>query len=267
MKNRIGRGEKRRRRERRSRIGRSMTSNFAFSFRSSCDVSPINPSRENSFSIERHRYRRDTMSVEKSNNDRSTTARGETEIAICRALEKLYNYMLPRVLTRFLFPLFRHRFFFFFKLFILLVFRSVTIAVRTTFASHRLSSSPFESLERVDLSVKNFPKSGPVLFWDRARGTRSGCPKVAQSRIVPTESSRRRTSRTRCVCWFMYVRTYEHIYIHTYIHICIFLYIDIYSAILFWSWYKGNENHFLFFFFFFFRKNRGFEKWKKVTRL
>lgn len=90
-----------------------------------------------------------------------------------------------------------------------------------------------------------FPNLGPSSNWDRTRGTRSGCPKVARSRNVPAESSRWRTrSHVACVGSCMYV----HTNIHTYIHICIFLYIDIYSAIFFffWSWYKGNENHSLF---------------------
>jgi len=63
----------------------------------------------------------------------------------------------------------------------------------------------------------------------------------------------------------VHVCTYIWAYIHTYIHthICIFLYIDIYSAILFWSWYKGNENHFLFFSLFFFGRTAVSKNGKK----
>jgi len=144
--------------------------------------------------------------------------------------------MLPRVSTRFLFPLFRLNFFYFiFFLFNLSFcwFRPVTIAVRATFASCLLSSSPLESPKRVDLPAKNFPKSGPVLHWDRTRGTRSGCPKIARSRVIPAGSSRWRTRSHVSYALRVGSCMYVHTNIHTYIHICIFLYIDIYSAICF----------------------------------
>lgn len=144
--------------------------------------------------------------------------------------------MLPRVSTRFLFPLFRLEFLLFcfskfnLSFFFLLVSICNYCCPELLLTSCLLSSSPFESPERVDLPAKNFPKSGPVLYWDRTRGTRSGCPK---SRSIARHSGRIvalgnafRTSRTRCVCWFMYVRTYDiHTYIHTYMYIFIYRYI------------------------------------------
>lgn len=116
--------------------------------------------------------------------------------------------------------------------------------------------------EHTDPPAKNFLKSGPV----SAIGIGPEALVLVVQKSLDRASIRRnrrprghtRTFRTRCVCFAIrvctYIRcqTYVRIYTHTYMYIFIYRYIFGY---FFWSWCKGNVNHFLFCFN---RKNRVF---------
>lgn len=144
--------------------------------------------------------------------------------------------MLPRVSTRFLFPLFRLNFYCFFFL-IKPVFLLVSIC-NYCCPSYFCLLSPLLLTIRVPLARRSAGKkfsqiwARPALgsdprhsFWlseSRSIAYRSG-------RIVALKNTFARLVRVACVGSCMYV----HTNIHTYIHICIFLYIDIYSAICF----------------------------------
>jgi len=138
-------------------------------------------------------------------------------------------------------------------LFLLLPFQTcVTIAARATFhRSCRLLSFSPGVPGRVDLPARNFPKSGPVHVRKRTRGTRSGCPKVARSRVDPAGSPRSETRshvsyalrlliRAYIRTYAMYIRMYTYTYIYVYLYIYRYIYIRLFA--FFWSWYKGNEN-------------------------
>lgn len=159
-----------------------------------------------------------------------------------------------------MFPLFQLDFFCFFFpkiqsvfLFFFCLFQTVTIAVRATSASCRLSPPHRSRVPRAGRSAgKEFSQ-----IWARPlTGTGPEALVLVVRKSLDRATFRQdrragelvRTSRTRCVCWFMYVRTYEHTYIHTYMYIFIYRYIFGYF-VFFWSWYKGNENHSLIFLF------------------
>lgn len=155
------------------------------------------------------------------------------------------------------------------------MFQTVTIAVRATSASCRLSPPHRSRVPRAGRSAgKEFSQ-----IWARPL---TGIGPEALVLVVRKSLDRAtfrqdhragelvRTSlvRVACVGSCMYV----HTNIHTYIHICIFLYIDIYSAILF-SFGPGTKETritLLFFLFVsvFWKKSFAiFEKWEEVGRL
>lgn len=150
--------------------------------------------------------------------------------------------MLPRVSTRFLFPLFRLDFFLFFLFpnstwLFLLVSTWTTIVVRATFASCLLSSPPHRSSPPSASICRQriFPNLGPS---STGIGPEALVLVVRKSLDRASFRQNRRAGGTRSHVSYalrvlVHVCTYIRTYIHTYIHICIFLYIDIYSAICF----------------------------------